>query len=285
MKKINKVLKISFITNFFLAIFKIIVGFIGSSSSLIADGIHSFSDLITDIVALVGNSFSFKPADNEHPFGHGKLEYLTCLFVGVVVLLLGLGLIGKAGTNEIIKPSMIVIFASIFTIITKYFLANYLIKKGRIFKNNILISSGKESKADVISSIIVLISSILMQYSDSFNILKYSDMIATIIVGIFIVKTGYMILRDNISMLLGEKENDPILIKKMHETILKYKEIKNIDSFLIMKNGPYYTLTLEVGMSGRISLQKSHDIIENIENDLKNNYDKVKYINIHVNPY
>ena len=81
MKNTNKIMKASFLTNLFLSIIKVIIGFFGKSSSLIADGIHSLSDLITDIVAIVGNSFASKPADHEHPYGHGKLEYLTCLFL------------------------------------------------------------------------------------------------------------------------------------------------------------------------------------------------------------
>lgn len=284
MQKINVQMKYSFITNFFLSIIKVVVGFIFRSSALIADGIHSFSDLITDIVSIIGIFLSGKPADEEHPFGHGKLEYLTCLLIGLVVLFLGLGLISKSSKSEIVIPSVIVIIVTIFTIFIKYLLSTYLIKQGIKEKNSILISSGKESKADVVSSIVVLISSIMMQYSRYISILRYADRVASIIVGIFIVKTGFTILKENISMILGEQENDPVVLKDMKDMVLKHKEIKNIDKFLVIKNGPYYTITSEVSMNGKINLKKAHTVIDLIEKELKEYSKKVKYINIHINP-
>lgn len=285
MQKINVQMKYSFITNFFLSIIKVVVGFIYSSSALIADGIHSFSDLITDIVSIIGIFLSGKPADQKHPFGHGKLEYLTCLLIGLVVLFLGLGLISSSSKSEIVIPSIVVVIVTLFTIFVKYVLSSYLIKQGIKEKNSILISSGKESKADVISSIVVLISSIMMQYSRYVSILKYADRVASIIVGIFIVKTGFTILKENISMILGEQENDTDILNDMKDMVLKHKEIKNIDKFLVIKNGPYYTITSEVSMNGKINLKKAHTVVDLIEEELKEYSKKVKYINIHINPY
>lgn len=285
MQKINVQMKYSFITNFFLSIIKVVVGFIYSSSALIADGIHSFSDLITDIVSIIGIFLSSKPADQKHPFGHGKLEYLTCLLIGFVVLFLGLGLISSSSKSEIVIPSIVVVIVTLFTIFVKYVLSSYLIKQGIKEKNSILISSGKESKADVISSIVVLISSIMMQYSRYVSILKYADRVASIIVGIFIVKTGFTILKENISMILGEQENDTDILNDMKDMVLKHKEIKNIDKFLVIKNGPYYTITSEVSMNGKINLKKAHTVVDLIEEELKEYSKKVKYINIHINPY
>lgn len=285
MQKINVQMKYSFITNFFLSIIKVVVGFIYSSSALIADGIHSFSDLITDIVSIIGIFLSGKPADQKHPFGHGKLEYLTCLLIGIVILFLGLGLISSSSKSEIVIPSIVVVIVTLFTIFVKYVLSSYLIKQGIKEKNSILISSGKESKADVISSIVVLISSIMMQYSRYVSILKYADRVASIIVGIFIVKTGFTILKENISMILGEQENDTDILNDMKDMVLKHKEIKNIDKFLVIKNGPYYTITSEVSMNGKINLKKAHTVVDLIEEELKEYSKKVKYINIHINPY
>ena len=85
MNKITKVLLVSSITNIFLSIIKIIFGFIGKCSSLIADGIHSLSDLSTDVIAIIGNKMSLKPADKEHPFGHGKTEYITSMIIGLII--------------------------------------------------------------------------------------------------------------------------------------------------------------------------------------------------------
>ena len=88
MNKIAKVMQKSMCVNILLAILKIVIGFIGKSSALIADGIHSFSDLITDVFAIIGSALSRKPADEEHPFGHGKIEYITSMIISIIILIL-----------------------------------------------------------------------------------------------------------------------------------------------------------------------------------------------------
>jgi cation diffusion facilitator family transporter len=151
MKKENKVMLTSMIVNSFLSIIKIIVGIVGKSSSLIADGIHSFSDLFTDVFAIFGNLLSRKPADEKHPFGHGKLEYLTSIGIGLVILFVGFSIIYNSYDNKIVIPSILVVLVSLFTIVSKYLLASYITRKGKEYKNNILISSGRESSMDVLS--------------------------------------------------------------------------------------------------------------------------------------
>lgn len=279
----SKALVKSFFANLFLSIIKVITGLIGKSSALIADGIHSFSDLMTDAVAIFGNRYALKPADKEHPFGHGKIEYLTCLIIGLVVLILGFEIIVNAFKEEIIIPSKLVILVSLFTILIKLILSTYLIKTGRNHNNAILIASGKESSMDVISSIFVLLSSILMQFSNTYVILKYSNLVATIIVGILIIKTGFHIIKDNMSSILGEQEDET----KINEilSILKNEErIIQIDRFNVIKNGPYFQITGEVSMDEMLTLREVHDVIEEIEEKLKKQDERAKYINIHVNP-
>lgn len=280
----KRVLLISFFANIFLSLIKIIIGVIGKSSALISDGIHSFSDLITDVVAIFGSFLSMKPADNEHPYGHGKLEYITSFIIGLTIVLIGIILIKSISNNNVIIPSMMVIIVSVITILIKYLVSRYLIIKGKEYKNLILISSGKESSMDVISSIFVLISSLLMQLSNKINIFKYSDKIVSIIIGIFIIKTGISIIKESISKILDERENDKKIIEEFKKLIYSYKQIKNIDSLIILKSGPYYKVTTEVSMNPRITLFKAHKVVEELKNLLKEKT-KALYITIHINPY
>lgn len=283
--KSKNILKLSFFANLFLSILKVLVGFFGKSSALISDGVHSFSDLITDMVALFGNGMSLKPADDKHPYGHGKSEYITSFVIGLVVLTIGLVLIKSISNNEIIVPSIIVVVVSLITIVVKYLVSSYLIKKGLEQKNVILISSGKESRADVVSSTFVLISSILMQFSDKIEILKYSDKIASIIVGLFIIRTGFNILKDSISMMLGEVEDDEVIIDEIKEIIYSDKLVKDIDELIVLKYGPYYRITAEISMDSNLSLLDAHNVADNIEKIIKIRNPKAEYITIHINPY
>lgn len=284
MTDVNKVMKNSFIINFILVILKVVSGILGNSSALIADGVHSFSDLLTDIVAIVGNLFSSKPADSKHPYGHGKLEYLTSIIIGAMVLIVGVVLIGSVVNKEIVIPSFIVIFISFLTIIVKFSLSKYLTSKGKLHNNSILIASGKESSADVISSIFVLISGILMQFSTYNGIFKYADMVASIIVGLFIVNTGFSILSENVSDIIGEQETNNEYVESIKTIILSNNNIKYIDSLVLLKFGPYYKVIIELSMDGNISLKESHDIVDRLEKIIQIKEEKAKYITIHVNP-
>ena len=283
MNKVSLALITSFIVNLLLACFKVLIGFIFKSTALIADGMHSFSDLATDVVAFVGSKISRKPADKEHPFGHGKTEYLTSMIIGIVVLLLGLTIIGNSNNTKAI-PSMIVTIVTIFTITCKYLLSSYLIKSGKKLNNAILISSGKESRADVISSVVVLISSILMQFSNTYKFLIYADSVATIIVGILIIRTGFLILKENISIILGKQEDNKEYINCLKKVILKHNEILKIDRLIIIKYGPYYNLTLELTMPNILSLKDAHNIVHTVENNLKKYDQKIAFITTHINP-
>lgn len=278
----TKALLKSFFANLFLSIIKILTGLFGKSSALVADGIHSFSDLATDAVSIFGNHYALKPADKEHPFGHGKMEYLTCLIIGAIVLVLGIEIIITSLKDEFVIPSKLVILVSIFTIIIKFILFTYLLKVGKKYNNEILIASGKESSADVISSLFVLISCVLMQFSKQVVILKYSNLIATVIVGFLIIKTGFCIIKENSSFILGEQEEG--LLEEVLEIINQEELIKQVDQFIIMKNGPYVQITGEVSMNGNLSLNEVHEVIEKLENLIQQFDSRARYINIHVNP-
>ena len=233
LEKTTYVMLVSFFTNFLLSILKVVIGFIGKSKALLADGVHSFSDLATDVVALFGNFLSKKPEDQEHPFGHGRIEYVTSVLIGLAVFLLGFFLIFNTIKQKIEIPEKIVIVVSLFTIVSKFILAKYLILKGKKLDNQILLASGRESSADVMSSIVVLFASILMQFGIPF--LLYADKVASVIVGLFILHTGFTILKENFSILIGEKEGNTAYYEEVKATIMENTFIHQIDNLILMK--------------------------------------------------
>lgn len=283
MNKVTLAIFVSFMTNIMLTILKIIIGYLFKSKALIADGIHSFSDLSTDVVAYIGSKISRKPADREHPFGHGKTEYLTSIIIGIVIIFLGLTIIFNNNDNAN-GTSIIVSIATIFTISIKYLVSTYLIKRGRKLSNNILISSGYESRADVFSSIVVLISSILMNLSNYVSWFIYSDKVATIIVGILIIRTGFNILKENIDAILGKQEDDKDYINSLKKVILNNEHVIKIDFLVILKYGPYYSLNLEVTMLGSLSLKDAHEKIHEVQKCIKKYDERIKFITTHINP-
>ena len=283
--KVQNVMIKSIIVNLFLSIMKVLFGVFAKSKALIADGVHSFSDLSTDIVAIIGNKLASKEPDLKHPYGHGKLEYLTSIIISLIIVVLGITLIKSSFESTNNSFSIIVVIVSIITIIIKLLLSNYILKKGIEYKNSILIASGNESKSDVISSLVVLVSSIFMYFGKYIKIFTFADMIASIIVGIFIIRIGIIILSENISTIIGEQETDTEYLKDIKDIIKKSELIKEIDSLVLIKLGCYYELTCDVSMDEDIKIKDAHNELEKIENMLKEYDPKIKYQTIHINPY
>lgn len=283
MSTVTKTMVVSMIVNVFLSLIKIISGILGSCNSLIADGIHSISDLSTDIIAIIGNKLSLKPADNKHPYGHGKIEYLTSLIISIVILFLGFSIIYNTINRQTVIPKVWVLIVSFITIISKYFLSSFIIKQGKRINSTILIASGYESRSDAVGSIGVFLSVIVMHLSSYINIFKYADKVATIIIAILIIKTGFNILKENIGLLLGEQLIDEDYLQKIKNIIYEEEDLK-IKKIHILRNGPYNHLVATITMNNFISLEEAHDKIDLIELKVKEYDEKIKYVTIHVEP-
>ena len=283
MSAVTKTMVVSMIVNVFLSLIKIISGILGSCNSLIADGIHSISDLSTDIIAIIGNKLSLKPADNKHPYGHGKIEYLTSLIISIVILFLGFSIIYNTINRQTVIPKVWVLIVSFITIISKYFLSSFIIKQGKRINSTILIASGYESRSDAVGSIGVFLSVIVMHLSSYINIFKYADKVATIIIAILIIKTGFNILKENIGLLLGEQLIDEDYLQKIKNIIYEEEDLK-IKNIHILRNGPYNHLVATITMNNFISLEEAHDKIDLLELKVKEYDEKIKYVTIHVEP-
>ncbi|MFI3306954.1 MAG: cation diffusion facilitator family transporter [Mycoplasmatota bacterium] len=281
MNKSLKTIIFSFVVNTGLTILKVIIGFIGNSSALIADGIHSLSDSITDIFSIVGIYISQKEADENHPYGYGMLEYIISLGISCVVIFIGLLLI-ETGFNQSYEiPKMIVLIVTLICILVKYALARYIYKVGKKQKNNILISGSVESKADVYSSIVVLISTVLMILSEKVEFFKYANKVAVILVGILIIRVGIKLLIENGNILVGHKVKDTRLNNKVYKEILEFENVIDVKSVYIFNNGEKFKLMVEIIMDEQLLLKDATVEVNRIKKILleKHNFG---YINIEI---
>lgn len=285
MEKVTKVLVKSLIVNILLTLTKFVFGLIYKSKVLVADGIHSLSDLATDIVSIYGSKLSLKPADNEHPYGHGKIEYLTSIVIGAVILALALSLLGNSLNAKTTITSNMVLYVTIFTILAKYLISRYILSKGVKYKSNLLIASGKESRSDVISSAIVIITYFLSKLSSYSKIFLYSDTIGTFIIGLIILKTAYRILKENIVSILGEIEQDEEYLDKIREIILENSEVVNIEELNIIKYGHYYQANITINMDSDVTLEDACLVSDRIKKKLINKKTRISYAKISINPY
>lgn len=285
MEKVTKVLVKSLIVNILLTLTKLVFGIIYKSKVLVADGIHSLSDLATDVVSIYGSKLSLKPADNEHPYGHGKIEYLTSIVIGAVILALALSLLGNSLNAKNTIASNMVLYVTIFTILAKYLISRYILSKGVKYKSNLLVASGKESRSDVISSAIVIVTYFLSKLSSYSKIFLYSDTIGTFIIGLIILKTAYRILKENIVSILGEIEQDEEYLDKIREIILENSEVVNIEELNIIKYGHYYQANITINMDSDVTLEDACLVSDRIKKKLINKKTRISYAKISINPY
>lgn len=285
MEKVTKVLVKSLIVNILLTLTKFVFGIIYKSKVLVADGIHSLSDLATDVVSIYGSKLSLKPADTEHPYGHGKIEYLTSIVIGAVILALALSLLGNSLNAKTTITSNMVLYVTIFTILAKYLISRYILSKGVKYKSNLLVASGKESRSDVISSAIVIVTYFLSKLSSYSRIFLYSDTIGTFIIGLIILKTAYRILKENIVSILGEIEQDEEYLDKIREIILENSEVVNIEELNIIKYGHYYQANITINMDSDVTLEDACLVSDRIKKKLINKKTRISYAKISINPY
>ncbi|MBU1161030.1 MAG: cation diffusion facilitator family transporter, partial [Proteobacteria bacterium] len=193
----RKVTLVGVLVNTFLILFKLVTGIFGSSQALIADAVHSFSDLFTDVVVLIGLKISSKPPDKTHHFGHARIETLASTIVGMALIVTAL-YIGIEASLTIYHhteyhPTTLALFGAGVSIVFKEALYHYTIRTGRRIKSQLIMANAWHHRSDAFSSVAVLIGVTGTLINPSWHIL---DAFAALLVSFFVVKVGLDILRD-----------------------------------------------------------------------------------------
>lgn len=285
--KLQKIMQKSFIVNIILVIMKILSGIFFNSIALIADGVHSISDLMSDVFVILGIRHSIKPADDDHPFGHGKFEYVLSLFLGLSIILIAYNL-GKAVIMDFnaipVIPSTISLVVIIIVVVVKLFLAKYLIDEGKKQDSEIITASGKESMSDVISSAVVFVGVISVIIGNYFNVewLLKGDKVASVIIAAFIIRIGIIIVFDAIKSIQGRTVKTDIC-DEYSRIISGVEGVINVDQLDMVAYGPYYQAIVEISVESIITVKEGHDIAERVHEELMNS-EKICHVSVHVNP-
>lgn len=267
--------------NVFLSLSKIVVGTIFNSISVMADGVNNLSDAGSNIISLIGFKISGKPADKDHPFGHARIEYLTGLVLGIVILLVGIELL-KSSFNKVLNPektiySLAMIIVLFISVAGKLWLSRFYFNIGVKINSATIKAASMDSRNDVFATSAVLASALISLVS-GFEIDGYMG----IIVALFILYSGIGILKDILNPLLGEMP-DVELISMLEKKILSYEGILNIHDLVVHNYGPNrYFATVHAEVDAKEDILKSHDLIDNIERDISKECD-VNLV-IHLDP-
>nr|WP_220126231.1 cation diffusion facilitator family transporter [Methanococcus maripaludis] len=279
----NKISKITIIANIALSILKILAGVFGKSSALIADGMHSFSDILSTVVVMLGLKLSEKPADESHPYGHERIEPALTKILAVILLVTALmifycGLTTIIGGNYQI-PGNITIIAALISIFTKEWMYKYTKKGAEQIESSALLADAWHHRSDAFSSVGTLIGVVGAKLG--YPIL---DPIASIIISLFIAKMAFEIYFKALNQLL-DRAADSKTIEEIKKIILSVDGVLEIDVLKTRIHSNKIYVDVEISVDKNLSLIDAHNISENVHSQIESKLKRVKHCMVHVNPY
>ena len=279
--KIKITYYVSIVLNLIFTSLKIVGGLIGKSETLLVDGINTFCEFISNIISLIGNKISRRRSNRTHPFGYGTVEYVTNLFIGIIILLLAVLLFIKAFITRAEVPDFSVFYLLLVVMVGKLILGLYLNKRSTDLNSSSLLISARQSFVDFYSSFLTLIVIVLSQFSDKIQILKYSDFVGSIIISIIIGYNGFNIIKQNVLPLSGEALNDEVIAKEIEDKIEKVTNV-NLTNIDLIKHGAYYLAQVTIEVNPRMSALRMVRLEDKITKILKSRKYGIKYVTINI---
>ena len=258
---------IAITTNFLLTILNITVGYLGGSYALIAEGMHTFSDVITSIIAFIGFKMGQKPADEDHPLGHGRAEPVAGLIIVLFLAIVGYEIIDTA-KDKILNPSLIhvpdiyVAIMAVFGIIFNYAMSKYIIRIGEEINSPAIVADGQHQKTDIYSSVAIVIGVIVA--NSGFSIL---DPIIGMVIGLLILKTAFELAKENLNSILG-KVPDKEIFKKIEKAAVEIPDVYEPHNIKVDNYGPYYIVNLNIKVDGNITVNEAYKLVSAVEENI-----------------
>lgn len=282
-KKIQYILFVILILNIIVAVSKIVMGNISKSSAMSADGFASLADGLSNVIAIVGVYLASKPEDEDHQYGHGKIEIITGLIIGLFLLYAGFNVvmeaIGKIKNPVDINISPLSLLVMLFTLVINIIVAYYEYKKGNELNSPILIADSLHTKSDIFVTVGVIIALILIRLGMPYIL----DPVASFVVSLMIFYAAYNVFRENINILIDVKIVDDKEVKNLVMTEYPcVKEMHKIRSRGI-KNNAFMDMHIQV--DPKMTVEESHRLMHNIERTIQKNIEENAHVIIHIEPY
>ncbi len=285
-KRIERVILISLGLNIILTIIKLSFGYFGNSSSLTSDGFNSLSDVLVSIVLFIFIKVAHKGPDKNHPYGHEKYEALVYFILGMVLLITGFTIgfdavksFHKSITNDeaYVMPHIVTLYAAIFSVIVKLILFKINNRTAKKYDSPSLKADALNHLFDIIATSFSVISIIFALFG-----LWYIEYIASVLIGLIIIKTSLSIAKDAISFLVDEAP-DPIIIDQIEKTALSVKGVLSVDDLKVRMHVKNLYVDIEISVDRELSLEKAHLISENVHDMVEERHDVIHCM-VHVNP-
>lgn len=258
---------VGILLNILLFVGKYIAGTISGSVAIVADAFNNLSDAGSSFITLVGFLFAGKKPDHDHPFGHGRVEYVSGFVVSLLILLMGVELL-RESFSKILHPrpvdsGMFAMGVLVVSILVKLYMTFYNRVVGRRIESAAMLATALDSLSDVAATLMVLISMLVTRYA-GINIDGYCG----VLVALFILYAGFSAARDTLNPLLGLAP-DKELVKKIEEIVLEHEEVIGLHDLLVHDYGPGRRIvSLHAEVPGNRSIYEVHDIIDHIEREI-----------------
>lgn len=279
----NKVSFLSILLNVLLSIGKVLAGIIGNSGAMIADGIHSVSDVFSTFVAVIGVRISVKEDDENHPYGHEKFEPVMGKILANVLIITAVFIVYNGvkniGSGNVKTPGVIALVMAIVSIGLKEWMYRFTVVAANKINSSVLRADAWHHRSDALSSIGSMI-------GIAFGILGYPvmDSVASIVIGIFVIKVGINIYIDSIKELTDTSAPKDV-IDDISKSIMAVEGVIRIDMIKTRNHAHRLYVDLEIACDSRITLLAAHDIAEGVHDKIEVDFPEVKHCMVHVNPY
>ena len=284
-KTAMRVSAVTIVWNVILSIFKLIAGIVGHSGAMISDAVHSASDVFSTIIVILGINIASRQSDDDHQYGHDRLECVAAILLAVVLFATGIG-IGIGGINKIITgtagkdeiPGMIALLAAVASILVKESMFWYTRSAAKKINSGALMADAWHHRSDALSSIGALIG--IGGARLGFPVL---DPIASVIICVFIVKAAYDIFKDAVDKMV-DKSCDEETEEKMRQLIKEQTGVLKVDVLRTRLFGAKMCVDIEIAADGDITLREGHEIAQVVHDKVEEEFPLVKHCMVHVNP-
>lgn len=288
-KEIRHVTVLGAVVNVVLTIGKIVAGVVGRSAAMVADGIHSLSDLLSDVVVIVFTRLSSKGKDKEHSFGHGKFETLATLIISVILVAVGASLMSSGvksiidvlGGGVIPEPSYIALVAAAVSIVSKEWIYRVTVKVGKRVGSTVVIANAWHHRSDALSSIGSLVGiggAILL--GDKWTLL---DPLASCVISVAIIVVAVKMALPSLAELL-ETALPPEVEEEIVSIASAVEGVRDVHELKTRRNGMSYIIDAHIVVSPDISIVEAHEIATVVEEALCARYGRETQLSIHVEP-
>lgn len=258
---------VGIVCNIILFVAKFAMGTIAGSIAIISDGFNNLSDCASCVVTLFGYKMAAKPADKDHPFGHGRVEYLTSLVIAIVIIMVGFELF-TGSIDKVLHPSKVtfsyvVLATLIISIVVKVWMGLFNRKLGKKINSSVMLATSKDSMNDVVATSATVVALVASMWTDA-----PIDGIMGIVVSLFILLSGFDIVKETVDELLGQPADEE-LVNKLSEMVEENPYALGMHDLIIHSYGPGNLIgSVHIEVDGKGNIMEIHDVIDELERDI-----------------